>query len=260
MFLAQIDFSTPSDRATEKVEQVLQAVIIAWSNNGQILDYRELYLCPDGTYRIWVELPEKNSLDLANGNQSCAKALSECASMGIAAPLIEVKGIAVEGDVVCDCKSCKALILITNFASDSSPLRCMSCYGQVPLYRFPRLKQDDLRGWKDNYKACDTLWLGSQVGEFFALREMSVLDSELTQLGRSLCKQIEAEVDLPTYFYLYRWGDRRRYSLDKQNLIRERARSCPSCKDHWLLPEPIEGFLDFRCDPCRLVSNMAFSY
>ena len=39
----------------------------------------------------------------------------------------------------------------------------------------------------------------------------------------------------------------------------ERGRRCPGCDGAWMLDEPWHGLFDFRCDPCRLVSNIAFN-
>ena len=70
------------------------------------------------------------------------------------------------------------------------------------------------------------------------------------QKEQELAKQLEAKVGVPVYYYLMK-----HYGVSDK---RDRQRRCPSCRGRWLLPESLHRFLDFRCERCRLVSNVAF--
>lgn len=40
----------------------------------------------------------------------------------------------------------------------------------------------------------------------------------------------------------------------------EKARSCPSCGGEWALAAPLHEIFDFKCDSCRLVSNLSWDF
>lgn len=72
--------------------------------------------------------------------------------------------------------------------------------------------------------------------------------SVLATIGRDLCQQIEQRTHIPTFYYLYRLGrDEGEYQ-----------RKCPCCGGEWKLTEPLHDIFHFRCDPCRLISNLSW--
>lgn len=133
-------------------------------------------------------------------------------------------------------------------------MRCIGCNGIVPLYRLPCPATggySDLLGWQSNYQACDALQINCTVGERFAEREMSDLDSSLTKSGLAICRKTQEQTGHPVYYYLFRAHGR--------NRAREMQRRCPSCGGSWRLSEPLYGKFDFKCDECRLLSNIAWT-
>ncbi|WP_162690496.1 DUF2310 family Zn-ribbon-containing protein, partial [Haemophilus influenzae] len=64
--------------------------------------------------------------------------------------------------------------------------------------------------------------------------------------------EIEKETGIPTYYYLYRVGG--------QSLESEKSRCCPSCGANWALKNAIFDTLYFKCDTCRLVSNLSWNF
>ena len=122
----------------------------------------------------------------------------------------------------------------------------------IPIYLLP-LKDDikeDLGRWERDYLAHDELWLSSGALEIPVYRQMAEPTSQLAQLGRGLCQQLEQATGLPTYYYLIRFWGRSKG---------EEHRSCPGCNRDWSRPHPsgrpFHEF-DFRCEPCRLVSHI----
>ena len=108
-----------------------------------------------------------------------------------------------------------------------------------------------LRYWHHRYRVLDQLWTASDVGERFAYRQLSELQSDLSKLGRLVCRNVEKTAGIPTYYYLYRWYGR--------SVASEHRRSCPGCGRKWFADESqrLSWFFGFRCDRCRLVSNIA---
>ncbi len=88
--------------------------------------------------------------------------------------------------------------------------------------------------------------------ENVALNAIADVNSDLAKQGRSLCRDIEIHTKIPTYYYLYRVGG--------ETLEKEQHRTCPSCQQVWKLPTPLHGIFDFKCDHCRLVSNLSWDF
>ena len=254
MFIVEIKFAVPAEHEPSEVEDTVWNLLAAWDKNGQIHDHYSLFAAPDGGLRALANIPEETALDDVHANRWVNNALAKLRTGGMAPPTVEVKGVEVDGWDACTCKQRSALMLITNFLSGESPVKCLDCYGVVPLYRLPHLADTEDTGlllWQEDYRPCDTLQIGCQTGERFALREMYRVGSSLSRHGRELCERIEASTGIPTYYYLHKWN--------RRNHTHERKRRCPSCEGSWLLPEPIRPIFDFRCDRCRLLSNIASS-
>jgi len=147
------------------------------------------------------------------------------------------------------------MILFTTHLEVQSPVRCGDCFGPVPLYALPPTYNDEehygVVKWAADYQACDRLQMGCATGERFGLREMSHFGSSLSRRGREVCRVIERKTGTPTYYHLFRWKGR--------GLAAERRRACPGCGGAWLLPARRHERFDFRCEACRLLSNIAFS-
>ena len=108
---------------------------------------------------------------------------------------------------------------------------------------------EDVRHWGYHYCAFDSLWFASGIGERFAYRQLSDADSELSKEGRDLCRRIEAGAGVPTYYYLMRY-----FARSKKGELKSR---CPDCGGEWLNESDSLKRYEFRCDRCRLVSNIA---
>ncbi|MCG8348945.1 MAG: Zn-ribbon-containing protein, partial [Chloroflexales bacterium] len=81
--------------------------------------------------------------------------------------------------------------------------RCGDCFDQAPLYRLPKTYDDeyyDIIEWQSNYQACDTLFMNSVVLERATNREMSRIESALSQEGCQICRRIEQLTGVPTYY------------------------------------------------------------
>jgi predicted nucleic acid-binding Zn ribbon protein len=145
-------------------------------------------------------------------------------------------------------------ILYTNYLSLESPIRCGDCFGIFPLYRIPATKDDeytDILTWESDYKACDTLQMNCSTGERFGISQLSRCDSSLSKRGIDICICIAVSTGIPAYYYLLKESGR--------NKRAELNRKCPSCGGEWLLHDSLHKLFDFKCDKCKLLSNIGWS-
>ncbi|GAA4009299.1 Zn-ribbon-containing protein [Allokutzneria multivorans] len=224
----------------------------ALRQNGQILGL-EWPIFDTGTeYRVVVMVPEPVSLDPRLHNQWVRRDLDGLTPAGLDTPLVEVLGLDPGGAQPCDCQAPSGYLLWTTFTNLESPLRCLDCFGPIPLYRIPPTDHSGYNrvlSWQSDYQACDTLQMNCSTLEHPSLAEMSGPHSSLTQRGREICAQIVESTGRPTYYYLFRYSGRRPH--------REERLTCPFCHRGWRLAKRLHDEFDFRCDHCQLVSSRA---
>ncbi|QTA84144.1 DUF2310 family Zn-ribbon-containing protein [Desulfonema magnum] len=206
----------------------------------------------EGDFRIYTITPEADALSAENFGQQLQSLLSAFKEAGLG-PLDTV----VIGDdpgtiQCCSCGIRSFIILYTSFLDDEPPLRCGNCFKPVPLYRIPDSDPDlraEISDWADDYRSCDRFWICSGVGEKFGYDQISKYDSPLSREGMKLSERLTS-VFRPSYYYLYR------YKTHSEKA--EMARKCPICGGDWYLERRLHNKFDFKCDKCRLLSNIAF--
>jgi predicted nucleic acid-binding Zn ribbon protein len=168
-------------------------------------------------------------------------------------PRIELAGKMFDEKPCCTCRPKTDLVLTSNFLSITSPLKCTQCASYVPIYRFRSLTEDNLQGidsWQETYDRFDGLFIGSGVGEHFSYNQLSSINSPLTGDGLKLCRALEQQLKVHVYYDLnIHYG---------RSLKAEKKRRCPRCNSNWLLKNRWVERFDFRCNKCRLVSNIAW--
>ena len=92
---------------------------------------------------------------------------------------------------------------------------------------------------------------GACRAEHAALHEICDVDSVLFKRGWDLRGRIEHLTKIPTYYYQYRVGGK--------NLETEKQRKCPKCGGDWFA-EPELDIFHFKCDECRIVSNISWDH
>ncbi|AEV98182.1 DNA-binding protein [Niastella koreensis] len=151
----------------------------------------------------------------------------------------------------CTCKKSDFFILTTNYVSIDSPLTCGTCNKSVPLYRLPVYYDYGympILSWETNYISCDSLQMNCEVGERWALNQMQDLKSPLSKQGFKICKKIGELTSIPTYYFLYNYT-----KFKGDNL----SRSCPGCNKKWGLKKRLHDRYDFKCDRCKIVSEIS---
>lgn len=252
MYVNRLEFSFAGDHPPENLSDMALSYLAALSTNGQILgEHWPLYLENERCVSI-VQTPELESLDEKYHSEWVRKEISKLTESRITVfshPIAE----ALDSRECCKCADPSGYALFTGFlALTGMPVHCLDCFDPVPLYKFPTLARGeyyDLLMWESAYVACDTLFINSRVLEKSADRQLDAPQSALSKEGRKVAAEMAKLVGKPFYYYLHRF-----YCSDPDA---ETERPCPSCGGAWLLEEPLHHLFDFRCDRCRLLSNIA---
>jgi len=221
--------------------------------NGQIIGKEFPVGYTEHTYYTYPLLPDIGSVDLNYSNENVKNALDKLTENNVKLDM-SIRGEEPYRAPVCKCNSPASYILYTNYVLLESPVRCGDCYGTIPLYKLPlgiSGEYGDIITWESDYKACDTVQMNCSTGERFATNQMSKLGSSLAKRGLEICNSYYKLTKKPMYYYLYHPSGRGKKS--------EMKGKCPSCNGEWLLKERLYGFVDFRCDKCNLLSNIAWS-
>lgn len=206
-------------------------------------------------WTVYGIAPARDAFHRESWNGSVRKRIGELLPAKLNRPRIRFLGVVPETAPACRCLKPKGFFLFTTFLHSEPPVWCIHCNGVVPLYRLPRATSGEHSGllsWKSNYQACDALQMNCTVGERFGTRQMSDPTSALSRSGLAACTEIQRLTGRPAYYCLYR-GDGRSSALEVR-------RKCPGCGGAWLLKQPLHGKFDFRCDRCRLLSNIAWNF
>ncbi len=252
MHTAELRFRT-SKRVDEPACTAVDELLCALERNGQLVpEMNRLWARGRSVLRCFVSLPEAKSLTSVRPNEYVRRAQKQVRHNGLPPPTIRVLGHEPASDPVCQCSRPAALVLATSFLTEELPLRCGDCAGVVPFYRFKHTSEwhtyEDVIFWMYHYRNFDAQWIYSGAGERLAYRQLSSVDSELSQEGRDVCRTIEKRTRVPVYYFLYRYYAR--------SLAAEQKRPCPGCGRAWYLEERWLSY-DFRCRRCRLVSRIA---
>ncbi len=254
MRAVEIHFGPGPREVSEVVLGHVGGLIGAWRYNGQLVGRDQTVVSRPGGVSVFGVAPERGALAPRRSSVHVRRLLGELRAVGLARPRTTDLGFALESAAVDRCRRPSSYVMFTTYVALATPLRCGDCFGAVPLYRLDSGERGDhgeLIAWESDYQACDSLQMNCATGERFGSRELSRVDSSLTRRGRQLGHELTTRTGVPVYYYLYRYGGR--------SLAREQARRCPGCGGRWLLREVWHDQFDFRCDRCRLVSNVAWN-
>ncbi len=253
MFAAEIRLKLSRACDDETLSNAVDRLVVALQRNGQVLSDEWPVAVRGREIGAFVSIPERSALAVPP-NRWVRAARQQLRDLGLTVRPVRVLGTEPGATPVCHHARPRAYILYTDAYSMESPLRCATCFGAVPLYRIPHTSDcenyEDLIFWRRQYQRLDALWLNSGPAEETAYRELTRHDSALAREGRALCRGITARTGRPAYYYVMKHRGRSR--------VLEQARRCPACGGKWLLDRPWHRFFDFRCDKCRLLSQVAF--
>ncbi|GGZ01994.1 MULTISPECIES: Zn-ribbon-containing protein [Shewanella] len=256
MFVSELRFDCFADTTISLAEQAINNLLEAWRANGQVLGREFAIALHEGSFRVRVLLPEDHSLANRHNSPWAKQAISQLSQAKLLAPREKLLGQDINSEISCS-EPPSWQLLYTSYVHMCSPLRSGDSLLPIPLYQLPATFNGDhkqLIRWQTEWQACDELQMASATAaEFAALHELSDIDSDLFRRGWDLRGRIEYLTKTPTYYYLYRVGGKSREQ--------ELQRPCPRCGNHhWYQPEPLLELFHFRCDNCRIVSNLSWDF
>ena len=169
-------------------------------NNGQI-EHDFSLAQKDGEYYAMVFALEDTFLDKENFSELGA-GLWETLSV----ESINI-GTNVDAPCVCNCDASE-IALYYQDTINASPVKCCSCGGDIPLYKFGKLEEVEdffeFRKWKEVCGALDSLWKNS-VMDCEINRQLQDSDSEFCEWTEKLCENLrkmtnkKVVVELPSF-------------------------------------------------------------
>ncbi|MFC5704925.1 Zn-ribbon-containing protein [Aeromonas eucrenophila] len=259
MHILELHFECYRDTSLGEAERAIVNYLDMLRYQGQILGREFPTSMQEGHFISRVVCPEQDSLHPDNQSEQVALAEQGLHQAGLLAPKLRLQGMDLLSDNTDPCghtgERPSWMLLYTSFLHSCSPLRCGDHFAPIPLYRLPAIANGDHKQiikWQEDWEACDQLQMNGSIAEHAVLHEIGEVGSRLQRRGSDLVKRLEAVSGIPTYYYLYRVG-----GLSK---AAEQARLCPGCGGDWALKAPLHEIFDFKCDPCRLVSNLSWDF
>lgn len=234
---------------------LINQIVEQWRYNGQIIgrEFGVTYHQQTGVaeFQLRVAVPEQHSLASEWQNRWVEQALEQAEQAGVVCESVEIIGRDYNAEQTSESYKPSFQLLYTTHLDSCSPVYNGEDFCPQPLYRLaisPELSESIIK-WQENWQACDQLQMNGGVLETAALAEISREDSLLSRQGRVLCEQLEQQTGTPSYYYLYRLG---------KDPALEHNRCCPSCNGEWKLAKPLHEIFHFKCDRCRLISNLSW--
>ncbi|MDK2126143.1 DUF2310 family Zn-ribbon-containing protein [Parachitinimonas caeni] len=258
MLVVQIECLTANSIERDQWSDLINGYLAALRMNGQICG-KEWPILFDSTVetaqRCQIRAYCKTTQALANQHNGSyvRKALGQLAQFGISTTW-QILGPDLDGLPVCACTQPSAYVLFTTYLSLEPPVRCLDCWGAVPLYTLPLLPSGEyyeLVTWQSDYQSCDALQMNCSILERTVTRELSRPDSALSKQGRALCQTMTTLTGKPFYYYLYRASGRSHAS--------EMKRHCPGCGDPFTPYQQPHQVLDLQCNRCQLFTNIGWN-
>ncbi|MCT7942135.1 Zn-ribbon-containing protein [Shewanella holmiensis] len=256
MFVIELRFEPFADTTISLAEKAINQYLEALRANGQILGREFAVAYNDGEFKVRLMMPEKTSLAHRHNSPWVKATLSGLTEAKLLAPREKFIGQDINSEVS-NTEPASWQLLYTSYVHMCSPLRSGDNLLPIPLYQIPATFNGDHKRiikWQSEWQACDELQMAAATkAEFAALDEISSVDSDMFRRGWDIRGRIEYLTQIPTYYYLYRVGG--------QSLQSELYRPCPKCGSaEWKLDSPLLDMFQFRCEPCRIISNLSWDH
>ena len=256
MFLVKLQFDCFENTTISAVDRAVNGVMEALRYNGQVLGREFPIVLHDGVFQIRCVCPDEDSLHPRYHSPAVKAAFALLTDAGLLSPKVTLLGRDINSEDAADCEVPTWQVLYTTYVHTCSPLRSGDSLLPIPLHRLEATGEVDhteLIQWQTQWQACDEIQMGGLCdAEHSALAEICNENSALFKKGRVLADRIENMTQVPTYYYQYRVGG--------VSLQSEQDRTCPICHDSWQLSVPLHGIFHFKCNKCRLVSNLSWDF
>lgn len=253
MYVAELEFKIIADTNFVQAEAAIRHYIEKLIFNGQILGREFPTAWQQDRFCSRIVIPDEHALLAKHHSKLGNTALQQLANAGLAYPQLHVLGMDLMSQHTDPCAKAKSYILYTRFSDTCSPLRCGEHFAPTALYQLKTSEQDheQLIRWQLQYQALDEIQMQhTRVLHKTAERSLQQLHSTLNKQGRKLAKQLELANGIPVFYALY--------SGTSTNCSAEADKTCPGCGEIWRLAQPMHDIFDFKCDRCRLLSNIAW--
>ncbi len=256
MYVIELRFECFDNTTFSAAESAINNYLEALRANGQVLGREFAVAFNEGEFFCRMLTPEKSSLSQRYNSPWVKTALEGLTQASILAPREKFIGQDINSETSTTQKPSWQL-LYTSYVHMCSPLRSGDTLQPIPLYQIPATLNGDHKQiirWQTEWQACDELQMAAATkAEFAAVTELSSPESDLFRRGWDLRGRIEYLTKIPTYYYLYQVGG--------DSLVEEKKRPCPKCGNKkWLQNEPILEMFHFKCDKCRIVSNISWDH
>ncbi|WP_318408415.1 Zn-ribbon-containing protein [Photobacterium leiognathi] len=257
MYVVELQFECFDNTTLSRVDRAINGLMDDLRYNGQMLGREFPITIDEGIFRVRAVCPEKDSLHPKFNSPQVNRCFELLSDACLLAPKIKVLGVDLNSESVAETARPTWQVLYTTYVHTCSPLRSGDSLLPIPLYQTQAPIDGDHKAlvkWQTEWQAFDEIQMAnkSKPAIEMALHEIGDIDSELFIRGNKLRENLERQTQVPTYYYLYRVGG--------ENLESEASRTCPSCGKDWRVGEPLHGLFHFKCDDCRLVSNLSWNF
>ncbi len=266
MVVCQVKFHCQREISLEQAQILITELLDELRYNGQIIGREFALTLNNQAFVCHLVCPEMDSMQEKHFTPDIVEIIEELNDAGIEGPFTEVTGLESQSDFTDTCAEPKGYILYSTFVQSCSPIRCLEHFMPIPLYKLPEMVRKPLIKWQESHAACDQLQMNEMTDiEAMMVEQLSAPASQLSSQGRDLLDQIEMVSGKPGFQYLYRVGG--------ESLASEQTRFCPSCDKEWRYQIksstkaakheqslPLFGLFDFKCDDCKLLSNISWDF
>lgn len=229
----------------ESVDEAFHGYLTSLVRCGQIIG-EPVRGVMQGVLNAFVRLPAHDSLEIVHSSRYGQKDLERLESLFGQKPVVTLLSSGDTEQSNPEWKDSPWLVLLSAETEGLGAIRTsdLEC---IPNYLLPLDAHDaeKLFFWANQLKQHSDIWYASGSLEVEALRALADPLSQLNREAARLARMVEKATNKPVYTTLFR-----HYALPGSM---EAERPCPLCGKPW----KVEGELfDFRCEPCRLVSEM----
>jgi predicted nucleic acid-binding Zn ribbon protein len=254
MYVVELQFECFADTTVAAVDRAINGLVEALRFNGQLLGREFPIVMGEGVFFLRAVCPEEDSLHPEYHSDPVVHSLKLLSDACLLAPKVKLLGRDLNSEQAAVPSPPSWQLLYTTYVHTCSPLRSGETLLPIPLYRIPATFNGDHKSlikWQTEWQACDELQMaGGCKAQHASLNELIEPSSDLFRRGWDLRGRLEYLTQIPTYYYLYRVGG--------TSLAAEKERRCPMCGGDWSLEQPIHDLFHFRCDDCRIVSNISW--
>ncbi len=254
MYLAELQFRIVADTSYHDAELAIRQYVETLIFNGQVLGREFPTVLQSDVFCSRVVIPAEDALHSGNNSINTKDAAQQLIEAGLGYPAVKLIGQDLMSPYSSPEPTPSAYILFTTFADTCSPVRCLEHLSPVPLYQLSATNEADYEPiirWQLQYQALDEIQMQQErVLQKTAENSLQQLNSRLNRQGRQLAHKLEQQTGKPVYYALY--------SGSSKSCDTEPYKVCPGCGQQWRLAEPLHQLFDFKCDHCRLLSNIAW--